>query len=388
MTGQEAEFYKFDYANLPDELFSPDVPAQKWLDTCESTSSKTGFPPNSLNKVHPISLEVELERIVGISMYVIMNVLPFLIVPLLILYYAVATFWAKLIVCGVLGYVLVLGALERYFFQPNFLRKYQQVDPMRAKPTDYKQNQYIFTERNTNEYLSTSFVWPKSLHPPALKDKAVLFCIVPHGVVPWGVTAYPVWSKIFNTRLCRWTSAPVVLKIPWVGLMLRNIGYIPAKAPSILESLTKRDENVGVILDGIAGMFHQSAEEETAFLKKRKGIVKIALRAGVPIVPVYGFGHTASYKILVDPFGILEKLSNMMQTSLTPFFGRWWWLLGPPHRVPVTVCLGNPVECPKVDHPTQEQIDQYHARLLNGYQEVFDQHKVAYGWKGKKLHFV
>jgi hypothetical protein len=54
-------------------------------------------------------------------------------------------------------------------------------------------------------------------------------------------------------------------------------------------------------------MFHQSRNEERAYLKKRKGIVKIALRAGAPIVPVYGFfGHTSLYTVIVDPFGVLD----------------------------------------------------------------------------------
>jgi hypothetical protein len=383
-----AEFYKLDYANLPDALFRSDVPVEKWLATCETTKDKKGFPPNSLNKIHPIPWDVEYERLVGIALYMIMNVFPFMIVPLLLLYFVVATYWAKLLVWVLFGYVGILGLVEHLYFQPRFLHKYQQGDYFQSHDMDFKNNQYVFTERNTNKYLSTSFVWPKSIHPPALKDTPVLFCIVPHGVAPFGITAYPMWSKVWNARLCRWTSAPVVLKIPIVGYLIRKIGYIPAKAPNIMEALTKREENVGIILDGIAGMFHQSTEEETAFLKQRKGIVKIALKAGVPIVPVYGFGHTACYKVIVDPFGIMEKLSNALQASLTPFFGRYGWLLGAPSRIAVTVCLGNPVMCPKTDDPTKEQINDYHARLLQSYQEVFDQHKEAYGWKEKRLHFV
>jgi len=166
----------------------------------------------------------------------------------------------------------------------------------------------------------------------------------------------------------------------------------------MLETLTKRNENVGTVLDGIAGMFSNTRSSstsssndnvvETVFLKTRKGIVKIALKAGVPIVPVYGFGHTSLYTVCVDRFGIMERLSNALQTSITPFFGRWGWLLGPPRRVPVTVCLGEPVHCPQMDNPSQEQIDFYHNKLLNAYRDLFDTHKEAYGWGDKTLRFV
>ncbi|CAB9514222.1 Diacylglycerol O-acyltransferase 2-like protein 6 [Seminavis robusta] len=383
------EFYQLDYANLPDELFQSAVPAEKWLDRCVTTTEKSGFPLNSLNKVQPVDWVVEVERIIGISLYMILNVLPFLILPMAILYFGVATPWAQYLVLFVLGYVAVLSFLETMVMQPIFQRRYQQAGYLLSDESDFRNNQYVFTERNTCKYLSASYVWPHSIHPPALAKTPVLFCIVPHGVGPFGITAYPIWSKLWNAKLCHWTTAPVVLNIPIVGYLLRKIGYIPAKAPQILKTLTEQEDNVGVILDGIAGMFQDSShKKELAYLKKRKGIVKIALKAGVPIIPVYAFGHTAAYSVLVDPFGILEHLSNSLNTSLTPFFGRWGWLLGPPRRVPVTVCLGNPVHCPKTESPTQEQINEYHAKLLEGYQQVFDQHKTAYGWKDKTLEFV
>jgi Diacylglycerol acyltransferase len=387
-TKDKATFFKFDYAKLPDDLFQADVPAEKWLDRCETTCEKSGFPANSLNKIHPVEWDVELERIVGITLYMLMNVLPFMILPMLLVYFGVATPWAQYGVLALIGYTASLAMVEQFIFAPLFRRKYRQSDYFQADDEDYRKNQYVFTERNTCKYLSASYVWPKSLHPPALDKTPALFCVVPHGVAPFGITAYPVWSKLWNARLCHWTTAPVVLKIPVVGYLLRKIGYIPAKAPQILDTLTNKQGNVGVILDGIAGMFQVSNDKELAYLKARKGIVKIALKAGVPIIPVYAFGHTAAYTVLVDPFGIMEKLSNDLQTSLTPFLGRWGWLLGPPRRIPITVCLGDPVQCPKMENPTQQQIDEYHAKLLDGFQTVFDQHKEAYGWKDKTLEFV
>lgn len=384
----EVKYFRFDVARLPDDLFRATVPVEKWLDRCDATSDPRGFPPNSLNSIHPISWDVELERIVGFSLYQFLNVLPFLLLPLCSMYYGpIATWWTQWFVLGLCGYVATL-CLITSIMEPVFLKKYRQRRFLLAKMTDVQRNQYVYTERNTTKYLSVKFVWPRSVHRPALENTPVLFCIVPHGVVSWGIAAYPMWSKVWNDRICRWSIAPVVLKIPIVRYLARKVGYIPAKSAPILETLTKRNENVGLVLDGIAGMFHQSNDEETAFLKQRKGIVKIALKAGVPIVPVYGFGHTSLYTVCVDPFGILERISNALEMSLTPFWGRWGWILGPPRRTPVTVCLGKPVLCPQVDHPTQAQIDEHHSKLLNAYKELFETHKHAYGWPDKTLRFV
>jgi hypothetical protein len=252
--------------------------------------------------------------------------------------------------------------------------------------SNIKDNQYLYTERNTSKYLNTTVVWPDTLNHQKWENRPVIFCLIPHGVAPLGATAYPMWSKIWSSKLCHWTAAPVVLSLPLIGFFLKKIGYIPAKSQHILETLMQREESVGVFLDGISGMFQGGMER--AYLKQRKGIVKIALRAGVPIIPVYAFGHTAAYSVLVDPFGFLEFLSNHLQAALTPFFGRWGWFLGPPHRVPVTLCLGEPIECPSMSEPTNDDINQYHAQMVAGFQQVFDQHKEAYGWPGKVLTIV
>jgi hypothetical protein len=50
--------------------------------------------------------------------------------------------------------------------------------------------------------------------------------------------------------------------------------------------------------------------------------------------------------------------------------------------------MGDPIKCPKVENPTQEEIDKYHGLLVKGYEQVFEQHKKAYGWGDKVLKFV
>mmetsp|Transcript_6696 Transcript_6696/g.10201 ORF Transcript_6696/g.10201 Transcript_6696/m.10201 type:complete len:383 (-) Transcript_6696:66-1214(-) len=378
-------YYKLDVGQLPDEVYREPVPVKEWLQRTIACSKKEGFPEKSLNQLLPIPWDVEAERIVGIALDMIGNVLP-LLLPLLCI---LAFFFqmAKYTLCSILLYTGTLFVIEQFYFHTKFIK--QQAGAGDLQPNDVRHNQYLFTERNITKYLSLKVVWPKSLHRPNMEGTPVIYCIVPHGVAPYGITAYPIWSKLWNDQTCHWTCAPILLKLPFISCFLKQIGYIPAKSKYIFDTLSKKGNNVGLVLDGIAGMFQTQRDEEVATLKARKGIVKIALRAGVPIIPVYGFGHTALYTIMVDPFGIMEFASLTLQASLTPFFGRWGWFLGPPRRVPVAVCLGEPVQCPKkIDQPTREQVEEYHQKLLNSYQELFETHKHAYGWGHKTLKFV
>jgi hypothetical protein len=310
------KYYKLNLAALPDDLFDKSVPVREWLNLATSTDGK--FPPNSLNQVSPVDRQVEIERIVGISIYMIGNIFPF-VLPLLLtasIFSDIGSTCLQLF----LVYFGTLYVINRYYFLPIFVKKYKRKDRLSDK--DIFDNQYLYTERNNQKYMSVQFVWPESLHRPVLEKEGkdqqpMIFCAIPHGAAPLGITAYPIWSKLFNSRLCHWTCAPVVLKLPFISTFMRQVGYIPAQSKHILDTLVKKEDNIGIVLDGIAGMFQ--SHDEVAHIMARKGIVKIALKAGVPIVPVYGFGHTSLWRVVVDPFGILERLSVKLNVALTPF---------------------------------------------------------------------
>jgi Diacylglycerol acyltransferase len=389
-------YYKFEIGQLSDQLYHPHVPVQQWLATT-TTAGKDGFTSNSLNTLHDITWDVHMERLLGIALYMAWNVIPFALPLLTILTFALlpSYYFLRNIFYFVVSYVIILDVIMRFFFSPYFIKKYN-VGGRDNKNTsffsllgkDVYANQFLYTERNIAKYLSIKLVWPSTLQRPNMQHTPLIFCVVPHGVAPIGITTYPLWSRLWNDRLCHWTAAPSVLNIPLVGYFMKKLGYIAASQTPILETLMKKEENVGIILDGIDGMFSCCPEQEIAAILQRKGIVKIALKAGVPLVPVYGFGHTLLWTIVVDPFGLLQYLSKVLGISLVPFFGRFGWFLGPPRRLPVAVCLGEPVKCPRIDNPTQDEIDKYHQELLDAYHELFEKHKVAYGWQHKTLKFV
>ncbi len=57
-------------------------------------------------------------------------------------------------------------------------------------------------------------------------------------------------------------------------------------------------------------------------LNKRKGFVKLALKNNVPIIPVFCFGASKSFKRLQLP-RMVEKLSKILRLSIVIVFGRY-----------------------------------------------------------------
>jgi 2-acylglycerol O-acyltransferase 2 len=142
---------------------------------------------------------------------------------------------------------------------------------------------------------------------------------------------------------------------------------------------------VGTVPDGIAGIFRCTEDDEVVVLRKRKGLAKLALRTGAPILPAYSIGNTAAYGAWFDRWGVLERISRKLQASFFLYWGRLY--LPVPRRVNVTMLIGAPILVQQVDEPTAEQIDAVHDRLLSEMKTLFDTHKDALGWGHKKIIF-
>ena len=161
-------------------------------------------------------------------------------------------------------------------------------------------------------------------------------------------------------------------------------GVIDVSGKSIARALDA-GTCVGTVPDGIAGIFRCTAADEVVKLKHRKGIAKLALRTGHPILPAYSIGNTAAFSAWFDPFGLLESVSRKVQASFFVYWGRFY--LPIPRRCNVTMLLGAPIKVDKVAEPTDEQVDALHAKLLTEMEALFETHKAACGWGHKKIIF-
>ena len=80
--------------------------------------------------------------------------------------------------------------------------------------------------------------------------------------------------------------------------------------------------SVVIYVGGIAELFKSSRKEERLYLSRRKGFIKLALREGVDVIPVYLFGNTSVLTVVKT--GLLANLSRKLQVSLTYFWGKYY----------------------------------------------------------------
>jgi len=75
--------------------------------------------------------------------------------------------------------------------------------------------------------------------------------------------------------------ATVLLRVPFYKHVFAWLGCHPADKPVMLDLLTEKKNSVGVIVEGVAGIFlGPTKHQERVYLRKRKGFVKAAIQAG------------------------------------------------------------------------------------------------------------
>lgn len=121
-------------------------------------------------------------------------------------------------------------------------------------------------------------------------------------------------------------------------------------------------------------------------LADRKGFVKMALRTGASLVPVFSFGENDLFDQVSNAKGSWLRAAQLrLQAKLgfaVPLFhgrGIFSYDSGTgllPFRQPIVSVVGEPIDCPNLGpEPPPDQIDHYHALYCAALKDIWDQNK-------------
>jgi len=172
--------------------------------------------------------------------------------------------------------------------------------------------------------------------------------------------------------------APLLFKLPLFRemLLLLNARSVVGKS---LEALLAAGHSIGVQPGGIPEQLLSDHRREIALFPRKLGFVRLAMRHGTDLLPVYIFGENQAY-ITLGERGIAFSAScfKWIGVPLVPVTGR----LGLPWLVPtptdVHVRWGNAVAvgAPSRD-PSDEEVAAVFCRYLTELRRIFDKHKDA-----------
>jgi 2-acylglycerol O-acyltransferase 2 len=270
---------------------------------------------------------------------------------------------------------------------------------------------YVETFRKRRFWKHMASYFPVSLTRTAKLDpeKHYIFGYHPHGVISVGaVINFGTYATGFDDlfpgidlRLCTLAGN---FQLPLSREMLLALGMQDASKESLGHNLSQPNRSMMLVVGGAAESLEASPAKNQLILKERKGFVKMALKTGASLVPVYSFGENDIFEA-VKLEGRWKRWQMWLQKkcgfALPLFFGRA--LTGGlahrlfrvntgsfPFRTPIHSVVGAPLEVPRkfteeeIEAEDGKLLDDYHQRYIDGLSALHDKWRPVFREQKKK----
>jgi hypothetical protein len=212
----------------------------------------------------------------------------------------------------------------------------------------------------------------------------------------WG-TLGKQWQKFFPGIEVISCCASIIFYLPlvrelsmWVGardgkhlvLILTDISLVSKRS---LEDALSEGKSILLVPGGEREMRESKpCHKETVLVSKRYGFIRLALKHGAHLVPIFTFGETHILTNIRAP-RIQEWFQKRLFYGFPHFpYGRWFSPIPRPYAL--TMAVGTPISVSKIENPTEEDVLQYHKLYFDSLVELFEKTKVLVpGYEDCKL---
>ena len=164
--------------------------------------------------------------------------------------------------------------------------------------------------------------------------------------------------------------------LPFIKDIIPLLNAIPSDEYSIRDTL--QTESISITLGGVDEMRRSSPKDLQLVVRKRRGIFKIALEMGVPIVPILTYGEQEIFP--ESDLGILKMYNELMYDwfrfrlpfpTLNSVIN--WTRLSQTALEPIVSYTGKPIRTKKISNPTERQIKKLRDLYIQRLQDLFDE---------------
>ncbi|MCV7441873.1 acyltransferase family protein [Mycobacterium paraense] len=138
------------------------------------------------------------------------------------------------------------------------------------------------------------------------------------------------WRRFGQDRPLHGTAHDALMAIPVFGRYFRSMGVLPA-APDAIATALAEGRDVALWPGGEVDSLRPWTERDRANLAGRNGFVKMAIRAGVPIVPIATVGGADAMPVLIrgDRLSKALKLDRLLRLKVFPVAVSLPWGIAP-----------------------------------------------------------
>lgn len=221
-----------------------------------------------------------------------------------------------------------------------------------------------------------------------LATSPAIFMLEPHFVLPVSIFAFSDFLNYFPGHTLVGCVTSACFNVPF----MRHL-YTWANGSTVekknLQRMLDRGVSVTVCPGGAREVMYLGNDKECVlYIKKRYGLVKLALRSGVPIIPSFTFGLRQTYNCWIPKISWISKLGKVLGYIPIFFFGIWGIPFAPACPCQLNVVVGNPIVIPKTENPTDEIIHEYHRQVLNEMERIYNDYRDDFGMGDVDLRLV
>mmetsp|Transcript_61042 Transcript_61042/g.122333 ORF Transcript_61042/g.122333 Transcript_61042/m.122333 type:complete len:358 (-) Transcript_61042:136-1209(-) len=218
-----------------------------------------------------------------------------------------------------------------------------------------------------------------------VQQERTVFAFHPHGATSIGFTVNGLFDEAFVRRSAKLTwvideflryGNPIFrIFCDLYGTDSREIGCASKRC---MNQAMSEGRNIGLILGGFEEASVCERGKDRAVVQSRKGIIKYCLKYGYRIHPVYTFGEDETYRF-AGGFTELRLKLNACKIPTVAFFGNPLLFFLPRPEATVLTYVGDPIQCPKLDDPSKEDVDKWHKVYVDALVSLFEAKKAEAG---------
>lgn len=250
--------------------------------------------------------------------------------------------------------------------------------PQRVEPPSLAKRFLQYSMRSAWQYFPVTMIYEDK---NALEAKRpFVIGLEPHSVLPQALSVFGEHAPRqppAGLRHARILVSSTIFRAPIIRHFWWWMGCRPASWKSF-EELLKAGRTVAICPGGVRECMYMTHGQEVAYLKRRTGFVRLAVRHKAALVPVFAFGQTPQYsyiRLLSGRVGLLSSLAARM--GFVPMVVWGLWGLPFPRQIPLRIVVGVPIEvtCDGDGSDEEKVVEECLAKFIEAMEVMYKKYR-------------